>query len=192
MASSHEKQATHAMQDAARKAAEQTSRVSRVAADAGQRVATESFDIFQQNAATARRTWQSSTDMAVRLTDLSANEFAKLFGLSGEESERAIEQCARNFEGVVQSSNVIARGVQEITQVWLDFLQGRAEQNVQQLGNLLTSRTPQALLAAQSEIMRGTLDGFLRSTQRSAEISTKLAENASRTVGENLEQARAA
>jgi hypothetical protein len=57
---------------------------------------------------------------------------------------------------------------------------------------LMRSRTPQELLAAQSEIIRDNFEGFLQSSSRIAEMSVQVADQATRRLTEAMDQKRRA
>jgi hypothetical protein len=62
------------------------------------------------------------------------------------------------------------------------FYQERLDRNLERVDALMHSRTPQELLAAQSEMFRDYLEGFLQSSRRIGEMSVQVAEQATRRL----------
>ncbi len=178
--------------ETAHKTTEETVRVARSAAAASERAARAGADVLQRNAETVQQVWQSGSDMATRLTERSADQVARVFGLSGEEAQQAAQQSTRNIEAIVQSSTVIAEGVQTISREWLDFVRHRMENNINRLESLMRCRSPQDLAVVQSDLVRDSLEGFLQSTRRIAEVSVRMADEAVRKMTDNVERSRAA
>jgi hypothetical protein len=179
---------TQASQEAAQKVADATVRTARVTADVGERTARAGAEVLQRNAETVQQAWQSGSDIASRLTEKSADQMARAFGISGEEAQQAAQVSTRNIAAIVQSSTVLAEGVQSISREWLDFTRQRMESNISRLDALMRCRTPQELAVVQSEVVRESLEGFLQSTRRIAELSVQMADTAVRKMTENVER----
>jgi phasin family protein len=180
-----EKDMSQVGQDATRKMAEETSRAARTAADVGANAARAGADIFERNAETVQQAWQSGTEMASRLTERSMEQFARAFGISGENTQHATRQSSRNLESILQSGTILANGMQNISREWVDFARKRMQQNLNHADALANCRTPQELLAAQSDLVRDNLEDFVQSTRRIAEISMQVADEAVRRMGDS-------
>jgi phasin family protein len=177
-----EREVGYAGQETARKMAEETSNAARAAAEAGVGATRAGVDMMARNAETIEQAWQSGSEMAAQLTERSMEQFAKAFGLSGETGQHATRQSARNLESIVQSGTILAGGLQNISREWLDFVRKRMQQNLQHADALASSRTPQELLAAQSDLLRDNLEDFVNSARRMAEISVAMADEAGRKM----------
>jgi hypothetical protein len=178
------REAIQATREATRKAAEDTSRAARVAADAGAGAARAGADLFQRNAETMQEAWMSGSKVASQLTEQSVQGFARAFGITGERAEQAAAQSSRNLECFVQSGTVIAGAMQNISREMFDFARKRVEQNLQRVDELANCRTPQEMLAAQSDLMRDNLEDFVQSTRRISEISMEMADEAARRMSD--------
>lgn len=178
------REAIQATRETTRKAAEETSRAAHAAADAGAGAARAGADPFQRNAETMQEAWKSGSKVASQLTEQSVQRFAHAFGISGERAEQAAAQSSRNLECIVQSGTVIAGGMQNISREIFEFARKRMEQNLQRAEALANCRTPQEILAAQSDFMRDHLEDFVQSTRRISEISMEMADEAARRMGD--------
>jgi len=177
-----EREMIHATQEATRKMAEETTRAARTAADASASATRAGADMVARNAEAVEQVWQSGSEMAAQLTERSMDQFARACGISGESAQQATQQSARNLESIVQSGTILAGGMQNISREWLAFIQKRMQQNLQRFEALANSRTPQEVMAVQSELVRDHLEGFVHSARRVAELSAQMAEEAGRKM----------
>jgi hypothetical protein len=183
MLNSHTDNASKAVRDAARDIAQISTHVSERAA----RIGTE---ILQRNAETVQEALQSSGEIAARLTEYSADQFGRMFGISGEEAHKAVQKSSNNLDAIIQSSSVLAEVTQSITREWLNFTRERMEQNLNRFETLLRCRTPQDVTEVQSEIVRDNLESFLQCARRIAEISMQaVADEATKRTAEAVEAA---
>lgn len=179
-------------QEAARRMTEETTRTARATADASERAARASAELFQHNTESMQRAWQAGIEAAARLTERSAAQFARAFGLSGEEAQKATKQSSQNVEAIMQSTSAVAQGWEGISREMMDLMRQGFEQSLGQMDALMRCRTPQELLTLQSSAIRDNLEGFLQSSRRIAEVSMRTADDASRKMTENLERMRRA
>lgn len=154
-------------------------------ADAGEQTARAGADAMNRNADTFQQVWRSGLDLAQQLTARSADQMARAFGLSGDgAAQRAAEQSSRNVEAIVSSSTMIAQTMQDMSREWLDFSRQRMEQNLKQVNSMLSCRTPQDLIAAQSDLVRANFESFLQSSRKMAEMSMRMAEESGRKTSD--------
>ncbi|HEX2171173.1 MAG TPA: phasin family protein [Dehalococcoidia bacterium] len=114
-----------------------------------------------------------------------ADQVVQLFGFSGERGEELSRQSTQNIQAVTQTSTVLARGFQEVSQEGLRVLQEQLQRNVDGLNALLRCRSVQDVVAAQSEFVRNSLEQTVEGTRRLAEVSTRVANEASQTLSEH-------
>jgi hypothetical protein len=200
-----------AAQEAARRTAEElrktaedtTSKVTGTAADAsrsvldaGERATRSGTEIVQHNAELMRKAWHSYIDMMAQMTGRSADEFGRAFPnsnpISGEDARKSAEQSTRNVDAVLDSSAVLAKGIENVTREWFDFARGRVEQNLASFNQFTRCRSPQHVAALQSELMRDNMEGLLQISRKVAEISVRVAEDAMGKVTDAAEKAKQA
>lgn len=179
-----ERDMSRAAEAAARKTAEETSRAARAAADAGAGAARAGADLLQRSTETMQDAWKSGSKVASQLTERSMAGFARAFGMAGEGAEQAAEQSSRNLECIVQSGTIFAGGMQSISREMFDFARTRVEQNLRRADALANCRTPQEILAAQTDLVRDNLEDLVQSTRRIAEISMQTADEAARRMSD--------
>ena len=129
----------------------------------------------------ARESVRVATESTQRLPD----QAARLFGFGGETGQELARQSTQNLEAVTQTSTVLARGFQDVSQECLRVMQEQLQRSLDGFTALLGCRSVQDVVAAQSEFVRNSLEQAVEGTRRLAELSTRVANEASQTLGEN-------
>jgi hypothetical protein len=172
-------QAARAAEMTAKELAEDAFRVKEAAARAGDHSMRAGIEMFQRNAETVQRTIQSSAKLASTMAECSADQFGRAFGFSsGELTERS----SRNIEVVVQSGTIVTAMMQRMCVECGDIARARIERDFQRMDALVRSRSPQDMVALQSEILRDNLETFLGFARKAGEHSTRLVEEAQRRI----------
>jgi phasin family protein len=161
---------------------DEMNRTAQTAAEVSERAARASAELMQRNTQIVQQAWEMSSKMAAQLTQQSIDQLARTFGISGEEAQKTAQQSARNLEAIIGSSAALAEGVQNISQEWFEFAQSRVGQNFDRFNSLARCRTPQDLTAVQGEMIQADLQPLLKSARRTAEISARMTDNATRKL----------
>ncbi|HEX2135511.1 MAG TPA: phasin family protein [Microvirga sp.] len=114
-----------------------------------------------------------------------ADQAAQLFGFGGERVEELTRQSTQNLQAVAQTSTVLARGFQDVSREYLKVVQEFQTRSVESFTALLRCRSVQDVMAAQSEFVRNSLEQTVDGTRRLAEVSTRVANEASQTLSEH-------
>jgi len=117
---------------------------------------------------------ESSRSADTQLTERSGERFTNTFGLGYERAQNVTEQSARNLGPALQSGTVFASALRIISQELLNFVQERMHQNLTRLLALTYCRTPPQLIAAQTDLIRDNVEGFVRSTGRITGVSMRM------------------
>jgi len=99
-----------------------------------------------------------------------------------QESSQLLGVPSRNIEAVVQSSTIMTEMTQCICEECGDIARARIERGLDRIGAMTRSRTPQDIVALQSEILRDNIETFLSLVRKAGEHSTRLADEARRRV----------
>jgi len=161
-----------------RKAAEQAAQTSRAMSETAERAGRAASEALQRNAETLSNTWQSSTEAASRIAERSIEQFANLFGFTGDNARQSIQNSASSVQALIDSSTVLASGMQNVSGEWMRFVQNRVEENLKSLEELMSCRTIHDCLALQTRMARDNVEACLQSARRTSELSTKLADDA--------------
>jgi hypothetical protein len=181
-------QAARTSEKTAKEFTEGASRAKDAAARASDQSMRAGIEIFQRNAETIQHTIQSSAKLASTMAECSAGQFGRAFGFSGGE---LAEKSSRNMEAIVQSGTIVTEMMQRMCVECGDIARARIERGVERMGALVRSRSPQDIVALQSEILRDNFETFLGLARKLAEHSARLADEAKRRSG-NLAEARQA
>ena len=139
-------------------------------------------DLFESTAAAIEQLWRSGLEMASHFADRSPSQIARSMGLTDEKAQQAAEQSSRNIDAIVQSSRAYADALQSISRELSSFCRERVDRNMEKMNALMHSRTPQELIAAQSDLLRDNLEGALQSGRRVAEASVGVADETTRRL----------
>jgi hypothetical protein len=164
------------------RAREQAARAKDAAAASDQAVRA-GVELMRRNAETVQRAFQCSARLAARITELSADQFGRAFGISGESAEEAAQKSSHNVEAIVQSSAVLTEITQRLCEEWANIARGRVDRGFERLDAFLQCRTPHDFTALQSELLRDNMETFLGYARKAGEHSVRLAGEARQPFG---------
>ncbi len=183
-----EDQVTRKMEETTRQSAEQARRIGETASRASAELAQVGANLMQQNAQNLQNAWRFGLEMTTAVMGRSADHFNRTFGLSGDEAQRATERSARNAESILHSTTAASKGFAGISEEYFEFLKQHVESSIDRMTELWRCRTPHDVAAVQSDLMRETMETALESSRRMADMSLKLANDATEQITRNIEQ----
>ena len=159
----------------------------RTMSDAAERTARAGADVLQRNTEQMRQTFEMGSDTAARMAERAFGQFARAFGVvTGDSAQQATQQSARNVEAILHSNTIMVDGVQTIAREWMTFVQNRAERNMERLEALSHCRSMQDCIAAQTDLVRDSIEDLLQTTRRIAEVSNRMVDQAVHTGDSSL------
>lgn len=167
-----------------RRAAEQTTRTARTISEAAERTARTSAEAIRRNAENLSENWRSSSETAGRMAERSMDQFTKMLGLSGETARQTMQRSSGNLQALIESTTIIAGGLQNVSGEWMRFAQTRFEDNLDRFDELMACRTVYDCLALQTEIVRDNFEALLQSMRRASELSSQVADDAMQKIGD--------
>ena len=141
-------------------------------------------DQVSRAAESVRESVHRTTESTERLAD----QVTELFGFSGDRGQELTRQSSQNMQAVTQTSTVLARGFQDVSQECLSVLREQLQRNVDGIAALLRCRSVQDVMAAQSEFLRTSLESTVEGTRRMAEASTRVANEASQMLATHADR----
>ena len=186
--SSHEaveetfRSATGTGYEGTRKTTEQMEQTAQAMADAGRQAATATSDAMRGNTERASHAWRSGSATASRIAERSMEQFSRLLGLAGGQTQHTVQRSFRNLQAIAESSANIADGFRNASAEWMAFGQNSIEHNFDRMNALIGCRSIDECVAMQTEFMRHNLEGLLQSARRTSEISAQAAEEAARRM----------
>ncbi|WP_407154981.1 phasin family protein [Bradyrhizobium sp. STM 3557] len=178
-------QASHIAQSAA----EQTARIGQATAQAGEEVARVGATLLKQNAETLQNTWRFGLDMTNAMMGRSTEQISRTLGLTGQEAQQAAERSARNAQSILYSATAATKVMTGMSQEYFVLVRHQIEHGMERMNELWNCRTPQDLAAVQTDLLRDAVGSVLESSRRMADMSVKLAEDATKRMEETVRHA---
>ena len=117
------------------KAADEAARTARTVTDeaarVGEQTARAGADIARRGTETARDNLQSGLNTATETFQRMTDQFTKVLGFNGPQSEELAQRSSQNLQAVSQASTVLARGAQEVSREMVQLVQDRLQKNVE-------------------------------------------------------------
>ena len=168
------------------KAADEAARTARTVTDEAARVGEQSAragaDIARRSTETARDTFQAGLNTATETFQRLSDQFTKVLGFNGPQSEELTRRASQNLQAVSQASSVLARGAQEVSHEVIQLVQDRVQKNVEAVSRLAGTRSVQDFVAVQSDLVRDGLQQVIDTNKRIAELSVRAADEAARAI----------
>jgi len=111
-----------------------------------------------------------------------ADQFTQVLGFAGPQADELAKRSSQNIEALSQASNILVKGAQEISREWFDVMQERMSKNLDALNRLAGCRSLQDLVTVQTDIARDRLGHTFESSRRLAEVSVRVADEATRVI----------
>jgi phasin family protein len=166
------------------------------AAQVGEQAARAGADLARRSTETARDALQASLNTAAQSFRRMTDQFTHVLGFSGPQAEELARRSSENVQAVTQASTVLARGTQEVSQEVFGLVQDRLAKNIDAVSRIAGVRSVQALVTAQSDLMRDNLQLVIDTNRRIAELSVRIADEAAEAIqaqeNQNANQARRA
>src|SRR3954467_15439478 len=167
-----------AADEAARTARTVTNETARV----GEQTARAGADVFRRSTETARDSLQTGLNTATQTFQRMTDQFTKVLGFNGPQSEELTRRSSQNLQAVSQASTVLMKGAQEVSHEVLGLVQDRTTKNIDGLNRLAGVRSVQDFVAVQSDLVRDGLQQVIDTNKRIAEVSVRIADEAARSI----------
>src|SRR3954454_19461524 len=168
--------------DAANEAARTARTVTNEAARVGEQTARAGADVFRRGTETSRHNLHSGLNTATQTVQRMTDQFTKVLGFNGPQSEELARRSSQNLQAVSQASTVLMKGAQEVSHEVLGLVQDRMTKNMDGLNRLAGVRSVQDFVAVQSDIVRDGLQQVIDTNKRIAEVSVRTADEAARAI----------
>jgi phasin family protein len=130
----------------------------------------------------ARDAMESGMQSTVQNFRRAADQFTQVLGFAGPQADELAKRSSQNIEALSQASNILVKGAQEISREWFDVMQERMSKNLDALNRLSGCRSLQDFVTVQTDIARDRLGHTFESSRRLAEVSVRVADEASRVI----------
>jgi len=150
--------------DYARALAEEAAKASEQAMRAGLDIARRATEVARENIDSAVQGFQRATEQLAQIT--------------GPEPQDLTRQSSENIGAVSQASTVLASGLQEASREWFGLAREQLAKNIKVFGRLARCRSPQDVIAVQSELARDNIQQVIETSRRVGQVSLRIAQEA--------------
>jgi phasin family protein len=178
MATRNDNDQNRAADEAARTARTVTDEAARV----GEQTARAGADMARRGTEATRDTMQAGLNTANETVQRITDQFTKVLGFNGPQSEELTRRSSQNLQAVSQASTVLMKGAQEVSREVISLVQDRLQKNVDAVNRLAGTRSVQDFVAVQSDLARDTLQEVIDTNKRIAELSVRVADEAARAI----------
>jgi len=176
--------ATGTGHEGTRQTMEQMDQTAQAMVDAGRQATTAASEVMRRNAQRGSDAWRSGSAIGGRIAERSMEQFSRLLGLAGGDTQHTVQRSFRNLQAIAESSANIADGFRNVSAEWMAFAQNSIEDNFDRMNALIGCRSIDECVAMQTELMRHNLEGLLQSARRTSEITAQAAEEAAQRISQ--------
>jgi hypothetical protein len=142
----------------------------------------------EQTARSTQDAVRSAVGTTSAVAQHTSDQFTQVLGAARERAQALTERASQSMQAATQTGTALARGLQDASDQYLDMVQARLKTNLEGMDALTRCRTPTEFLAAQGALMRSHMELTLANGRRMAEISARLAGQATRTIAAETER----
>jgi hypothetical protein len=135
----------------------------------------ESVRVLEQSAQDAVQ------DSAQAASELGGRSLGSL-GRQSREALTLVDQMPDYLQVVARSNRILAGGAGTITLEWFGLRQERMLKNLEGMTDLLSCRTIPDFVSLQSSLVRSNVERMLENSQRLAQLTAQVAQEATRTL----------
>jgi phasin family protein len=115
-----------------------------------------------------------------------AASVAESLAPAAAENAQAARLSHETMDALVRSSTALARGLQEVQQLWLGFAQASLQDGAAVARALAAARSPREVLQLQSDYARATFDKLMAESGRASQLSLRAANEAARPLQQQV------
>lgn len=158
---------------------EQTAQMARSATEAGEEAARVGAEMLKRNAETINKAWRSGQETASALSD----QLGRTLGVAGNEAQLVAERSARNAERIIKSTAAVSEFINGMSQEYSDFARSQVQKSMDRMNDLWRCRTPQEVLAVQTDVLRDALESALEIGRRMNKLADDTTGRATQDLG---------
>jgi hypothetical protein len=136
----------------------------------------------ERTARTAQEAAQSGLRTANEAAQRTSDQVLEVLNQTGERAQDLARLSSQNLTLMAEASSVLARGVQDLSREWFGLIQEQLQKNVEGFSALARCRSVPEFMTVQNELMRDRLQQSVEAARRMAAASTRVADEASRTI----------
>jgi|tagenome__1003787_1003787.scaffolds.fasta_scaffold20931099_2 hypothetical protein len=130
----------------------------------------------------------TTRQVAGQMTGQAAEQIGRMSAMQDKASKELAGRTQQNLGVMMQTGNKLAEGYQSIMREWADYTRKAMQCNINGMNSIMRARTPQDLMAAQSELLNAELRVMLDSGVKISEATLRVAKDAAQSIGERTGQ----
>jgi hypothetical protein len=131
-------------------------------------------EVEQEVQEAARDSARAASEILDRTTEVAADQ--------GQAISNLLDHAPQYVQAIARSNRILARGAGTIALEWFGLRQERLLKNLDAVNDLLACRSMPDLVSLQSSLVRQNVEQMIGSSQRLAQISAGIAQEATRTI----------
>jgi hypothetical protein len=130
----------------------------------------------------------ATRQMTGQIAGQTAEKLGQMSAMQDKASKELAGRTQQNLGVMMQTGNKLAEGYQSIMREWADYTRKAMQCNIDGMNSIMRARTPQDLMAAQSELLNAELRVMLDSGVKISEATLRVARDAAQGIGERTRQ----
>jgi hypothetical protein len=126
----------------------------------------------------------ATREMAVQAVE----KFDQMSAMQDKASKDLAGRTQQNLGVMIQTGNKLAEGYQSIMREWAEYTRNAMQCNIDGMNRIMRARTPQDLMAAQSELLNAEVRVMLDTGVKISEATLRVARDAAQSFGERTRQ----
>jgi hypothetical protein len=123
-----------------------------------------------------------------QMTGQAVEQLGQMSAMRDKASKDLAGRTQQNLGVMMQTGVKLAEGYQSIMREWADYTRNAMQCNIDGMNSIMRARTPQDLMAAQSELLNAELRVLLNSGVKISEATLRVAKDAAQNIGERTRE----
>ena len=140
----------------------------------------------ERTAQTAQDAARAGLGTMTEVAQRSSEQVMQTLNRTGEQAQELARQSSQNFTVLTEAGTILARGFQDISQEWFGLMQAHLQRNFDGFTALMRCRSIPDYIALQNELAQNRLQHTIDGARRMADVSARVADEATRTISERL------
>ena len=172
-----------------RKVVEATSRdVTRKNAEAAEQNLQKAAEDLRGTMGRSAETAGDVADATRQMSGRAVEQLGQMSAMQDKASKDLAGRTQQNLGVMMQTGIKLADGYQSIMREWADYTRNAMQCNIDGMNSIMRARTPQDLMAAQSELLNAEVQVMLNSGVKISEATLRVARDAAQSIGERTRQ----
>jgi hypothetical protein len=130
----------------------------------------------------------ATRQMTGQVTGQVVEQLGQMSAMQDKASKELAGRTQQNLGVMIQTGIKLSDGYQSIMREWADYIRNAMQCNIDGINSIMRARTPQDLMAVQSELLNAEVRVMLNSGVKISEVTLRVARDAAQSIGERTRQ----